>query len=129
MSASAKVERWKLSQQAINVWYTPIAGNLPFGADWMSRAVQEVTVGFCLGASADVKGLKSSFHNICLGASADVKVLIGSFHGKDAISSFHGQSKGHWGIDNTLDYGGFDWEGMRRDVADFVSSCPHCTKD
>lgn len=114
VSASAKVERWKLSQQAMDVWYTPIAGNLQFEADWMSRAERETTVGFCLGASADVKA------------------LIGSFHtNKAAIGSFHGQGAGHWGIENTLDKmkdGGFDWEGMRRDVSDYVSSCTHCQK-
>ena len=114
VSASAKVERWKLSQQAMDVWYTPIAGNLQFEADWMSRAEQGATVGFCLGAKADVQE------------------LIGNFHvHKGTIESFHGQGVGHWGIENTLDKmkeGGFDWEGIRRDVADFVSSCEHCQK-
>lgn len=114
VSASAKVERWKLSQQAMDVWYTPIAGNLQFEADWMSRAEQGVTAGFCLGASADVKSLIGSFHN-----------------NKSAIGEFHGQGAGHWGIEGTLDKmkdGGFDWKGIRRDVADYVSSCTHCQK-
>ena len=112
-SASAKVERWKLSLQEYDLTFEYIPGETNCWGDAMSRITTEI--------------FPVEEMDIAFGAMED---RIEDYSHDECIRAVHGRGFGHWGCRAThriLNSKGVQtWPGMRRDIARVISSCRFC---
>lgn len=114
-SASAKVERWKLSLQEYDFQVEHISGAENVLADTLSRLLVLTT--------NDNEQTKDTEIMCPLSPRPD-SAAIG-----DILSRFHGPGFGHPGIRKTqylLRNAGYGWPNINKDVQEFVSKCITC---
>jgi hypothetical protein len=114
-----RVGRWRLALQEYDFIVRHIAGATNTVADGLSRC--------CLVSSASP--LVSEKAADATDADAAVEVLVTD--PKQIIARFHDDTAGHCGIQSTIKKicdAGHRWSTLRRDVVEFIHSCPICQK-
>jgi hypothetical protein len=147
VSASAKVERWKLALTEYDFDLEYIKGEENLVADAMSRVDTEDTVTSNdtvftiivpdnfedISRAKDIDN-KTLLPNPIIVEQVDKVLVLSSRKPTDfdeEIRSVHGGIEGHWGVRATikrLQEKGIEWKNMSRDVKSFVQSCPICQK-
>lgn len=119
VSASPKVERWKMAIAEYDLTFMHVAGVDNVVADGLSR---------CIFDEHDMEQQNESYDALLM-AITDSDHTV-SDQRKTAIESVHNDITGHWGVNKTVDLlqsRGTAWRGMRRDIAFVLRRC-ECTR-
>ena len=127
LSASAKVERWKVALSEYDYSIIHIPGKDNVIADAMSRLnfLNNMSNASASDTPSEREGNGDDIV-IC-----NVSLVRTPSQHDDIISNFHNATVGHWGAQSTihiLKRHGHVWKNMLKDVRSFVKSCPICQK-
>ena len=117
VSASAKVERWKMTLSEYDLTFHHVAGVENVVADGLSR---------CIGkGNTEGETIEAEESNILMSICNEDDYLI-SDERKAAFHAVHNDISGHWGIAKTLaqlESKGIVWKNMRKDIAYLLRRC------